>query len=180
MRDSDVPVKTDDGRDEIQHRTRKLPALLRSILLIVDGDRSARHLRDLIASLHGPSDALEQLEAMGLIASSAAVAANQLARSATPAAAVAAMPAVNGAEPVVDSVTSTSDGAQRYQALYTLMTETVREHLGLRGYFLQLKIERCGNSDELAELLPDLSAALAKVRKDDIAAEIEARFATSS
>ncbi|MGH8079311.1 MAG: hypothetical protein ACREP7_01970 [Lysobacter sp.] len=175
MRDSDVPVKTNEGRDEIQHRTRKLPTVLRSILLIVDGDRSARHLRDLIGSLHGPSDALEQLETMGLIASSAAVAATQIAHAPTPVAAFAATPA-----PAINGTPLSGDPAQRYKALYTLMTETVREHLGLRGYFLQLKIERCGNSDELAELLPDLSAALAKVRKDDIAAEIEARFAADA
>ncbi|MBX9402084.1 hypothetical protein K4L06_12275 [Lysobacter sp. BMK333-48F3] len=171
MRESDVPVKTHAGRDEIQNRTRKLAPVLRSILLIVDGDRSARHLRDLIASLHGPQDALEQLEAMGLIASSAAVAATQFAHAPTPGAAFAT--AVPMPTPL-----SMADAAQRYQTLYGLMTEAVREHLGLRGYFLQLKIERCGNSDELAELLPDLSAALAKVRKDDIAAQIEARFAT--
>ncbi|MGO1073097.1 hypothetical protein [Lysobacter sp. CA199] len=174
MRDSDVPVKTNEGRDEIQHRTRKLPTVLRSILLIVDGDRSARHLRDLIASLHGPADALEQLETMGLIASSAAVAATQVAHAPTPQAPFAVPRAINGHGAVP------ADAAQRYQTLYTLMSETVREHLGLRGYFLQLKIERCGNSEELTELLPDLSAALAKVRKDDIAAEIEARFATGS
>jgi len=168
MRDSDMPVKTNDGRDEIQNRSRKLPPVLRSILLIVDGDRSVRHLRDLIASLHGPTDALEQLETMGLIASSAAVAATLTAHAPTPGIAFAA---------VVPPPSSPADAAQRYQTLYNLMTETVREHLGLRGYFLQLKIERCGNSEELAELLPDLSAALAKVRKDNIAAEIEDRFA---
>ncbi|QCW25441.1 hypothetical protein FE772_06945 [Lysobacter enzymogenes] len=60
------------------------------------------------------------------------------------------------------------------------MSEAVREHLGLRGYFLQLKIERCANSDELAALLPELSAALAKVRKDDVAARIEAQFAAGA
>ncbi|MNU07611.1 hypothetical protein D3C72_2532780 [compost metagenome] len=60
------------------------------------------------------------------------------------------------------------------------MSETVREHLGLRGYFLQLKIERCSNSEELGEVLPELSAALAKARKDDIAAEIEARFSAGT
>lgn len=167
MRDSDLPVKTNDGRDEIQNRSRKLPPVLRSILLIIDGERSVRHLRDLIVSLHGPADALEQLESMGLIASSAAVAASVIARAPTPGAAFS----VQVAAPLVDS-------AQRYQTLYTLMSETVREHLGIRGYFLQLKIERCSNSEELAELLPDLSAALAKAHKDDIAAEIEARFAT--
>ncbi|QWP76433.1 hypothetical protein J5226_23075 [Lysobacter sp. K5869] len=163
MRDSDVPVKTNEGRDEIEHRTRKLPPMLRSILLIVDGERSARHLRELAVSLHGPADALEQLEQMGLIASSAAVAASLAAQAPARAAAAEATPL--------------SAPAQRYQALYSLMSEAVRDHLGLRGYFLQLKIERCTSSDELAALLPELSAALAKVRKDDVAAQIEAQFA---
>jgi len=165
MRDSDVPAKTNEGRDEIEHRTRKLPPMLRSILLIVDGERSARHLRELSASLHGPADALEQLEQMGLIASSAAVAASLAAQAPTRAAA---------------AETTASAPAQRYRALYSLMSEAVRDHLGLRGYFLQLKIERCGSSDELAAVLPELSAALAKVRKDDVAAQIEAQFATNS
>lgn len=164
MRDSDVPVKTNEGRDEIEHRTRKLPPMLRSILLIVDGERSARHLRELAASLHGPADALEQLESMGLIASSAAVAASLAAQ--------APRAAAGGAQAAPASVP-----AHRYQALYALMSEAVREHLGLRGYFLQLKIERCANSEELAALLPELGAALAKVRKDEVAAQIEAQFA---
>ncbi|MFK3650706.1 hypothetical protein ACI2IY_20035 [Lysobacter enzymogenes] len=167
MRDSDVPAKTNEGRDEIEHRTRKLPPMLRSILLIVDGERSARHLRELSASLHGPADALEQLEQMGLIASSAAVAASLAAQAPTRAAAA-------------ETTASAPAPAQRYQALYSLMSEAVRDHLGLRGYFLQLKIERCGSSDELAAVLPELSAALAKVRKDDVAAQIEAQFATNS
>jgi len=169
MRDSDVPVKTNEGRDEIEHRTRKLPPMLRSILLIVDGERSARHLRELAVSLHGPADALEQLEGMGLIASSAAVAAS-LAAQAPVRAAAASAPGDAAASPP----------AQRYQALYSLMSEAVRDHLGLRGYFLQLKIERCSNSDELAAVLPELSAALAKARKDEVAAQIEAQFAAGA
>jgi len=168
MRDSDVPVKTNEGRDEIEHRTRKLPPMLRSILLIVDGERSARHLRELAVSLHGPADALEQLEGMGLIASSAAVAASLAAQAPVRAASAAPASAADAATP------------QRYQTLYALMSEAVRDHLGLRGYFLQLKIERCGNSDELAALLPELSAALAKVRKDEVAAQIEAQFAAGA
>ncbi|WP_394538007.1 hypothetical protein PRJ39_19005 [Lysobacter enzymogenes] len=173
MRDSDVPVKTNEGRDEIEHRTRKLPPMLRSILLIVDGERSARHLRELAVSLHGPADALEQLEQMGLIASSAAVAASLAATPRAPAAASSG--ATSAPAPAASSAS-----AQRYQALYALMSEAVREHLGLRGYFLQLKIERCASSDELAALLPELSAALAKVRKDEVAARIEAQFAAGA
>ncbi|SDW60495.1 hypothetical protein [Lysobacter enzymogenes] len=169
MRDSDVPVKTNEGRDEIEHRTRKLPPMLRSILLIVDGERSARHLRELAVSLHGPADALEQLEGMGLIASSAAVAAS-----------LAAQAPVRAAAASASADAAASPPAQRYQALYSLMSEAVRDHLGLRGYFLQLKIERCSNSDELAAVLPELSAALAKARKDEVAAQIEAQFAAGA
>ncbi len=52
--------------------------------------------------------------------------------------------------------------AERYRVLSGLMSEAVREHLGLRGYFLQLKIERCSDAGELSALLPELTAAIAK------------------
>ncbi|WIH07046.1 hypothetical protein KHF85_04520 [Xanthomonas translucens pv. graminis] len=35
------------------------------------------------------------------------------------------------------------EAAQRYWLLYDAMSEAVRKHLGLRGYFMQLRIERC-------------------------------------
>mgnify|MGYP001100461392 FL=1 len=57
-----------------------------------------------------------------------------------------------------------------------MMSETVREHLGLRGYFLQLKVERCTDMGELMALLPDFSTALAKARDTEFAAEMERRF----
>lgn len=56
------------------------------------------------------------------------------------------------------------DTVNRYLLLNGLMSEAVREHLGLRGYFLQLKIERCGDATELDALVPDLQTALAKVK----------------
>jgi hypothetical protein len=56
------------------------------------------------------------------------------------------------------------------------MSDTVREHLGLRGYFLQLKVERCTDVGELLALLPDFSTALAKARDTDFAQEMERRF----
>ena len=61
MHDTAIPNKTPAGRDEIESRARKLPANLRSILLLVDGQRTARQLRDVISGLHAPVDALDQL-----------------------------------------------------------------------------------------------------------------------
>ena len=49
MHDTAIPNKTAAGRDEIESRARKLPANLRSILLLVDGQRTARQLQDLIS-----------------------------------------------------------------------------------------------------------------------------------
>ena len=59
--------KTEAGRNEIQQRTRKLPAGLRSILLLVDGQRNDDELRAMMSGLHAPDDALQQLADEGLI-----------------------------------------------------------------------------------------------------------------
>ena len=154
MHDEATPNKTAAGRDEIESRARKLPANLRSILLLVDGQRSARQLRDVISGLHAPADALDQLVSHGLIA------------DATPA----------SSSPVPASPTSSAEIANRYNVLYALMSDAVREHLGLRGYFLQLKIERCGDAQALLAVLPDLAAAVAKARDAELARELEQRL----
>jgi hypothetical protein len=172
MRDDEVPNKTDAGRDEILQRTRKLPNVLRSILLLVDGQRSAGQLRDVIAGLRGPPDGLEQLRALGLVdvpQTMAAVAAASIPGRVTGQFFTAAVTTAMGPGP-----TAGSGGG--YAPLYTQMSETVREHLGLRGYFLQLKIERCTDVDELLALLPDLSTALAKTHSVGFAGEMERRL----
>ena len=158
MRDMSVPNKTAAGRDEIESRARRLPTQLRSILLLVDGQRTARQLRDVIEGLHAPTDTLDQLVSLGLIADTAPAGANPPAFAEVPAPSPAA--------------------ANRYSVLYALMSDAVREHLGMRGYFLQLKIERCGNADELLALLPDLSAAVARTRDMRLAVEFEQRLRT--
>lgn len=156
MHGMSVPNKTAAGRDEIESRSRKLPANLRSILLLVDGQRTARQLQDVIGGLHAPVDTLDQLVSLGLIADIAPAGANPLEFAEVPAPSPAA--------------------ANRYSVLYALMSDAVREHLGMRGYFLQLRIERCSNADELLALLPDLSAAVAKARDMRQAVEFEQRL----
>ncbi|MEG3790266.1 hypothetical protein V1318_09055 [Lysobacter sp. CCNWLW3] len=173
MRDQDILSKTEAGREEIEHRTRKLPTVLRSLLLLVDGQRDVAQLRTVAAGLHGPPDALEQLVAMGLIGvggqASAAVRASLAA-------------AANGAQaaPSAAPAHAAGDSSSRYGVLYTLMSEAVREQLGLRGYFLQLKIERSADLAELAQLLPDLRAAVAKARDAALADELDRRLRTAA
>lgn len=143
MFDSSFLSKTEAGRAEIQTRANKLPGALRSILLLVDGRRDVSSLRRLGAGLHGPTDALEQLMALRLIGT------------------------VEAPEPAPSN--AMSDVAMRYSMLSGLMTEAVRQHLGLRGFFTQLKIERCADVAELERLLPDVTEAVAKASTRDYA-----------
>lgn len=146
-------AKTEAGRLEIEARTRRLPAALRSILLMVDGQRSEAELRGLIEGLKAPVDALEQLQALGLIENGWSAAARPAGQATT--LAERASPET-GEGPV--------DAAQEYRWLYERMSGAVARYLGLKGYFLQLKIERCTDAQTLLALLPELESALRKAR----------------
>ena len=148
-RDGDRYLKTESGRAEIANRSQKLAPAVRSILLLVDGRRDTATLRKLAAGLHAPPDALDRLLAMRLIGNAA------------------------DADVATASLAAPSDVAVRYGLLSGLMSEAVREYLGLRGFFVQLKIERCNDVAELEALLPDLAEAVAKSRGRDFAREWE-------
>lgn len=152
--------KTDTGRAEIGTRQHKLAPPLRSLLLLVDGQRDLGQLRHVAATLHAPSDAIDRLLELGLITT----AANE------PNAPVSAQAGVEAGP---------SDVALRYMTLSGLMSEGVREYLGLRGFITQLKIERCSTVDELLALLPDVAAAIGKARNPEFAREWE-RLARSA
>lgn len=141
-------AKTAAGRQEIEDRARRLPAALRSILLMVDGQRDDDALRGLLPGLRAPADTLEQLGAMGLI--------EVIGGSLAPA-------------PVVAYTAGRENDPALYQQLYDAMSEAVRRHLGLKGYFLQLKIERCTDAPGLEKLWPDMVAAIGKVRSPALA-----------
>ena len=55
-----MPAKTEQGRAEIESRSRKLPGGLRSLLLLVDGRRTVAELQELAKRLNAPEDALQQ------------------------------------------------------------------------------------------------------------------------
>lgn len=143
-------TKTEAGKQEIKTRSLKLPIGLRSLLLVIDGQRSGEQLRAVILGLHAPPDALKQLRDKGLI--------ERLGDNSAQAA---------------SEVTPLSETANRYGILYALMTDVVRENLGVRGYFFQLKIERAEDADALLALLPDLRASLTKARGETFAEQWE-------
>ncbi|MCC4596343.1 hypothetical protein NRY95_16850 [Xanthomonas campestris pv. phormiicola] len=167
-------AKTEAGRQEIADRARRLPAQLRSILLVVDGQKDAAALQQIVAGLHAPEDALAQLQQRGLIRRggdpSAPPATSASASSAPPPASAATVAgAVHALAHPADAPVS-REAAQRYSQLYEAMSEAVRQHLGLKGYFMQLKIERCSDAAALEALLPEFTAALGKAKRPALAA----------
>ncbi len=170
-------AKTDAGRQEIADRARRLPAQLRSILLVVDGHKDDSALQQIVAGLHAPEDALAQLQQMGLIArggDASASPAPATSPSVSPSSAPAASPAtlagaMHGLAGSGDAPVS-HEAAQRYSHLYDAMSEAVRKHLGLKGYFMQLRIERCSDAAALEALLPEFTAALGKAKSPALAA----------
>ena len=150
--------KTDAGKQEIQDRGRKLPASMRSLLLMVDGQRDQSQLRELMTGLHAPDDALEQLVVMGLV------------KRHEPAGPAPAAIAAAATEPLPGEVQLPPEFG-RYRSLYEIVTDTVRRHLGLKGYFLQLKVEKCTDVDALLVLLPEIATALTKAKGHTFATE---------
>jgi len=167
-------AKTDAGRQEIADRARRLPAQLRSILLVVDGHKDDSALQQIVAGLHAPEDALVQLQQMGLIARGGDAPA-----APAPAISPSISPPAASATTLADAIHSSAipgdtpvshEAAQRYSHLYDAMSEAVRKHLGLKGYFMQLRIERCSDAAALEALLPEFTAALGKAKSPALAA----------
>ncbi len=146
-----IYLKTGAGRSEIDTRARKLSPALRLVLLLVDGRRTGPELVRLAADLHAPGDALDSLMKLGLIEAAGTL-------------------ADTGAAPYAEPQAAK---AERFRLLYGLMSESVNQYLGLRGYFMQLKIERCADADALATLLPQLSDAIAKAKDETVRGQWE-------
>lgn len=125
-------IKTDEGRDEIRSRARKLARPARNLLLIIDDSRSAQDWVELVHSA-SDQDFIELLQA-GLVETSVIQP-----RS--------IKPEVRGQ--TLDEALSRFS----YEQLYAWLTSQARERLGLiRGFRTVLEIEKCANVDDLRVL----------------------------
>lgn len=186
MKDGELYFKTEAGKREIQDRALRLPAALRSILLMVDGQRDQAQLRELMAGLRAPDDAIEQLVVKGLIQrgdgvlsaapvveapaeAPAKVIVHAPVRAQVPVEMPVQVPATD--LPALPGAISMPADFGNYRRLYNFVTDTVNRHLGLKGYFMQLKVERCADVDALLALLPEVATALTKAKDHTFASE---------
>ncbi|SPR96630.1 hypothetical protein [Cupriavidus taiwanensis] len=184
--------KTEAGQDEIRSRARKLDHKLRALLLMINGERREQALLAQVAGMGIGPEAMATLLAQGLVEAVAepaqppASAPQAPARVAPPAAdtnlfSVYAMrhaPVAEVAAPPHASAAAAHSPAeiQAYQRVYHFYTDVIGQHLGLRGYMLQVKVEKAADLPALMALREPLHAALLKARGDITARAIMAQL----
>lgn len=141
MEMSEIFAKTELGVRELKERQRNLPLPLRSLLIMIDGQRTVADVLAKTRALGLDERAIEKLAVDGLIAPRFAV----------------RVDANDTIEPQ-----RTEDEVERYLKAQQMMSDAINSHLGLRGYGLMMRLQKANNLRDLHELLRDLAAALVK------------------
>jgi hypothetical protein len=162
--------KTEKGRQEILHRTYHLNAKLRPLLVIVDGKHTAE-------------DLLKKVQGLGLtevhfhtLLSDGFISARDL----------RAKVELNNVE-AINPVTSQTgdafnhshlprDSAEQRMAVKTFFDESIKNSLGLRGFGLQLKVERAESLDDFIELRESFLEAVEKSKGKALADSLAVRL----
>lgn len=171
-------VKTDKGREALARRVPELGPRLRSMLILVDGQRSLSELDKLGAGLGGSAALLEQLLAHGWIAAPDQRAAfretvpfsetqPQTERPSSPAVAV-----VPVAEPSLP--TAVVPQALPFADARRLVVRFINDHVGPAGEALAIRVETCKNAAELQALLPRVRDGLKNHRSAAIVQRFDA------
>ncbi|USX27604.1 hypothetical protein NHH73_04680 [Oxalobacteraceae bacterium OTU3CINTB1] len=151
--------KTAKGKEEIATRKYQLAPRLRALLVLIDGRRTEEELLRNVAGLGLGASALAELLEHGYIV------------PATGYAALVEEPAP--AEPPLQSA-QTAQTAQiaQFQSIYDFYNKTIKNTIGLRGFTLQLKVEKASSVAELRELRHAYIEAVQKARGSETAAAL--------
>ncbi len=174
--------KTEAGLDEIKTRARKLDHKLRALLLIVNSERREQELLSQLDGMGVGKESLSQLVQM-LLVEAVPEAAETRPAPAQPAPAAedsnlfslyamrrVEAPGAGTQAAVTALATGGADTPhspaeiRAYQRLYHFYTDVIGQHLGLRGYLMQVKVEKATDLPSLTALRDPLHAALLKAK----------------
>jgi hypothetical protein len=158
--------KTKRGRIEIATRGQTVAPRLRTLLLLVDGKTGDDELLRKVAGLGLGQEHLDQLRHAGLIQVSAETTRKIRAANNT----VAPKPAPVAVEQILPP------GQTQFEAIYHFYNDTIKNMIGLRGYGLQLKVERAGSVQDFRELRQAYLQAVLKVKGEVIARSLRGRL----
>ncbi|HEU4846353.1 MAG TPA: hypothetical protein VFT05_18945 [Burkholderiaceae bacterium] len=192
--------KTAKGREEIATRRYQLAPRLRTLLVMVDGRRPEDELLRNVAGLGLTADAMQDLlrEQFIVLSTSyntieAPLVDTEMTASAAP---MPGMPPVMPAPPPVRPAAAapvvapaavappaapaapavSPSKAQQFQALYDFYNKTIKSTIGLRGFTLQLKVEKAACVEDFRELRRPYLEAVLKAKGGDVAERLGAQL----
>lgn len=176
--------KTERGRTEIATRGQTVAPRLRTLLLLVDGKTSSDELLRKVAGLGLGQEHLDELLQAGLIQASGddgAAAVSTAATAAAPAAAPAPQAAAAPAKSIAPAAPIPLEqilppGQTQFEAIYHFYNDTIKSMIGLRGYGLQLKVERASSVEDFRELRQAYLEAVLKAKGEEIARSLRGRL----
>ncbi|WP_043479695.1 hypothetical protein [Janthinobacterium sp. HH01] len=155
--------KTAKGREEIATRRDGVAPRLRSLLVLIDGRRTEEELLRNVAGLGLTIAALHELLAGEYIVLST----SYVSMAEEPAEPPAAEP-----EPEPAPAPPAATQVQQFQSVYQFYNQTIKSTIGLRGFTLQLKVEKASSVDELRQLRAPYLEAVQKAKGSDTAAAL--------
>ena len=156
MNQGEIYAKTEEGARELKERKRNLPIALRSLLIMVDGNRTVAQVLERARALRVDTTALATLEREGLIAK----------RFSAP----------SSAESAVASTPRSEGEVQRFLDAQRELSDAINAHLGFRGYMMMMRLQRASNLRDLHDLLPDFAKAMVKRVGIDAATPVVTRL----
>jgi hypothetical protein len=174
--------KTDKGREEITTRQHRLAPRLRTLLVLVDGKHGAEELLKTVSGLGLMQENFNELLEQGFIftagarpTSDSAPAEPEPVAALEPETTVATADDPSSGPAAAIPGTAITD-ATRFQNVYQFYNETIKTTIGLRGYGLQLKVERAGTLDELRALRRPYLEAVLKAKGNEVARSLRDRL----
>lgn len=172
--------KTDKGREEIATRKYQLAPRLRSLLVLIDGKQTVTDLLKKIVGLGLNEQNIQDLFDQDFIAESQSV--NVPVVAALPAAIVekdtgdVLEDAKTKATPKLAISDIPEENGRRIQAISKFFNETIKSTLGLRGFTLQMKVERASNMQDFEDLRHAYIEAVLKAKGKEMARSLRDRL----
>ncbi len=174
--------KTEKGREEIATRKYHLTSRIRSLLVMIDGKQSADELLKKVAGLGLTEQAIADLLQDGFIKDAAAAFLTEAAGTsgatsqANPAAVPPAGSAAMAPAPPPASEPLLPEGQTQFEAIYRFYNETIKSTIGLRGYALQLKVEKAASIEDFRLLKKPYLEAVEKAKGQEMARSLRDRL----
>ncbi|HTN67566.1 MAG TPA: hypothetical protein VL051_15430 [Burkholderiaceae bacterium] len=162
--------KTDKGREEIATRCHRLAPRLRTLLVLIDGKHDIADLLKKVAGLGLDEHSIAELLEAGFVQESAP----SMAKAPPSPVAAEAVPApvatATAENPVLPA------GENQFEAIYHFYNETIKSTIGLRGYALQLKVERAESVEDFRALRRPYLEAVLKAKGNEMARSLRDRL----